>query len=114
MIPRTQKLANELKHQISKIIHDEINDPRIGFITIMRVEISADLQLAKIHYSVLGNEKQKKDAAKGLNSAVGFIKKLVGERVKIRYNPDLKFYLDDSSEFVQHMEDILKEDEEKK
>jgi len=110
---RLDRLSHELQHQVSSIIHDELEDPRIGFVTITKAEISADLQHAKIHFSVLGDKAAKEKAQKGLKSAAGFIRRLIGERMKMRYNPELHFFIDESAEFLQHMDDVLREDKDK-
>ncbi len=114
MIPRTQRLASELKHQIGRIVHDELKDPRIGFVTVTHVEITPDLQFAKVFFSVLGDKREKDAAKKGLESAGGFIKRLIGQRVKMRYSPELKFVLDESYEYAQHIDEILKKEKDKK
>lgn len=96
---RVDKVASAIKEEIGSIIHDELHDPRLGFITVVRVEVTRDLQIAKIYFSVLGTEKQKEDAQTGIESAKGFIRRLVGDRLKLRYTPELIFKLDDSVEY---------------
>ncbi|PIU42161.1 MAG: ribosome-binding factor A [Candidatus Omnitrophica bacterium CG07_land_8_20_14_0_80_42_15] len=114
---RMQRIAAALKHEISKIIHDDLNDPRVGFVTITEVELSADLQHAKIFFTILGSEKNKKDTSIGLKQATGYIKKLIGERIKLRYIPNLTFYLDKANDYAQHIEEVIqkiRKDEDKK
>ncbi len=96
---RVDKVASAIKEEIGSIIHDELHDPRLGFITVVRVEVTKDLQIAKIYFSVLGTEKQKEDAQTGIESARGFIRRLVGDRLKLRYTPELIFKLDESVEY---------------
>ncbi|MBU0633498.1 MAG: 30S ribosome-binding factor RbfA [Candidatus Omnitrophica bacterium] len=104
---RSEKVAQWLKEEVSKIIHDEIKDPRIGFLTISKVEISADLRFAKIYYSILGTEEQKKNAQQGLKSAYKYIRRLLGERLKIKFTPDICFKLDKSCEYSMRMNELF-------
>lgn len=118
MTQRKEKVAQRIKKEVSEIIHDEIKDPRIGFLTITKVELTSDLRLAKISYSILGTPEQEISAECGLKSAQKFIRKLLGERLKIRYTPEICFKIDKSSEYSIYMnkifEQISKEREEKK
>ncbi|MBU2063347.1 MAG: 30S ribosome-binding factor RbfA [Candidatus Omnitrophica bacterium] len=104
---RSEKVAQWLKEEVSKIIHDEIKDPRIGFLTISKVEISADLRFAKIYYSILGTEEQQKSAQQGLKSAYKYIRRLLGERLKIKFTPDICFKLDKSCEYSMRMNELF-------
>ena len=96
---RPGRVANAIRREISNIIHEDLKDPRIGFTTITKVEITPDLRNAKIYYSVLGNEKKVKSTKIALKNAMGFIKGLVGDRMKLRYVPDLLFVRDKSIEY---------------
>jgi ribosome-binding factor A len=89
------------------MIESEIKDPRIGFLTITRVSMSDDLKLARVYYSVLGTEEEREKSEEGLKSARGFIKKLLGQRTRLKYLPDLVFLFDDSYEKEKHIESIL-------
>lgn len=111
---RIEKVAERLRHELSKIIQQELKDPRIGFVTVTGVNITKDLRLARVYFSVLGDKAQKEGVQKGLESATGFIKKLIGQRIRLRYTPDLEFRLDESIEYCQHIDEVLKRIEEKK
>ncbi|MFC1592444.1 30S ribosome-binding factor RbfA [Candidatus Omnitrophota bacterium] len=109
---RQQKVISTLKREISNIVHDELMDTRLGFVTIMRVDLTEDLRSAKIYFSVLGGEKEQKDTEKALKRATPFIRSLIGERVKLRYNPELFFRPDRSIEYsvkIQKEIDKIKE-----
>lgn len=94
---RINKLNKLLKEEISDIIK-KLNDPRIGFVSITDVETSADLRHAKVFTSILGDETEKKESINGLNSAAGFIKHELMQRIRIRYMPNLTFLYDNSIE----------------
>ncbi|KPK39326.1 MAG: hypothetical protein AMJ78_08650 [Omnitrophica WOR_2 bacterium SM23_29] len=104
---RPEKIANEIREHISIIIHEELKDPRIGFVTITRIEVTPDIRNAKVFFSVLGGKEEKERAIEGLNSAVGFIRKLLGTRMRIRFTPELIFKLDESTEYRLHLNEIF-------
>jgi len=99
MTQRQERVKQRIKEEISSILHDKIKDPRIGFITVTRIELTADLQYAKIFYSVLGNEDNKKQAQLGLKSAYKYIRRLLGENLELRYTPEITFKFDTSIEY---------------
>jgi len=105
---RADKVVESIKEEISNIVDREIKDPRIGFVTITHVELKDDLRYAKVFFSKMGTQDEKKKALKGLESATGFIRKLVAERLDLRYAPEIVFKLDESAEYSQHIEDVLK------
>ncbi len=104
---RTGRVQEALRQEISKIVQQELKDPRLGFITITHVELTKDLRFAKVFFSVLGTQKEKVKTLKGLVSAKGHIKGLLADRVKLRYMPEIVFKLDESYEHAQEIYDIL-------
>jgi len=98
MSTRTDKFRTLIKKEVSRIIREDVSDPRIGFISITDVDISPDLRNAKVFVSILGESEQKTKAMDGLTSATGFIKGRLGEIIKGRVVPDLQFILDNSLE----------------
>lgn len=104
---RPERVQEALRQEISNIVQYEIKDPRIGFITITRVELTRDLRFAKVYFSVLGDLKSKQKALRGLTSAKGYIKGLIPDRVKLRFMPEIVFKIDDSLENAAHIYDIL-------
>ena len=114
MSQRKQKVAQRIKEEISRIVHDQIKDPRIGFVTFTRVDLTDDLRHAKVFYSVLGNDEQKLEAKKGLNSAHNYIRKLLAECLELRYTPDFSFKVDESVEFDVHLSEIFEKIEEER
>ena len=90
MTVRSERVKAELKREISVILHDEIKDPRLGFITLTRVEITPDLKNANVYVSVLGDDKAKLDTIKGLKSASGYIQRLIGKRLSLKFVPRLR------------------------
>ena len=104
---RVERVTQAIKRELSNIIHDELKDPRIGFVTLTRVELTRDLRIAKIYYSVLGSDKEKKNSSIALESAKGFMRRLIGERIDLRFVPELIFKEDKSIEYSIYIEQEL-------
>jgi ribosome-binding factor A len=96
---RAEKVAEEIRREVSQIVQEDLRDPRLGFITVTRVELTPDLRFARIFFSVYGDEKQWQGTQEGLDHAVGFIRRLIGERLDLRYVPEIVFKEDHSSEY---------------
>ncbi len=106
---RQDKLQEAIKREVSLIIHDELKDPRLGFVTITKVELTADYRLAKVFYSVLGDEAEYKKCREALASGLGFIRRLVGRRIRMRFTPEILFREDRSSEYSIQIQKVLDE-----
>ena len=104
---RIEKLQELIKQEMSKMLLREIKDPRIGFVTVTDVEMTGDLREAKIYVSVMGNEKKVQDSLKGLQSALGFIRREIGKRIRLRFTPEISFALDTSLDYSEHIQKIL-------
>ncbi|MDP2921132.1 MAG: 30S ribosome-binding factor RbfA [Candidatus Omnitrophota bacterium] len=101
---RSERVEEQLKKEISKILQEDIKDPRIGFTTITRIDLTGDLRYARIYFSIMGDDKAKEESLKGIKSSVGFIRKLIAERMDLRYVPELYFKLDNSIEYSINLE----------
>ena len=106
---RPGRVQEAIRQEISKIVQGEMKDPRIGFITITKVDLAKDLRYARVYFSILGEDKEKKLALKGLNNAKGFIKGLLADRIKLRFMPEITFAIDESLEHAKHIYDILEQ-----
>jgi ribosome-binding factor A len=95
---RQQKVEELIRVEVSEIVHREMKDPRIGFMSITQVEVTPDLRYAKVFISVLGDEEQKRDSIKALTSAAKFIRGELGKRIRMRVIPELDFRIDTSIE----------------
>ncbi len=109
MSKRSEKLAETIHETISSLLSRGLNDPRIGFVTITAVEVTDDLSLARIFFTVMGDAKGRKDSAAGLNSAKGFIRKELGRVLTVRHIPELVFAYDHSQEYGNRIDEILRE-----
>ena len=86
-----------------------VHDPGIGFITLTRVKVSPDLQLARVYYTTLGDDDARRQTARALERATGFFRRHLGERVRLRRVPELQFQFDESVGHQDRVEQILRE-----
>ena len=104
---RIEKLQELIKQEIGKILLMDIKDSRIGFVTVTGVEMTGDLREAKVFVSIMGNDEQIKTSWEGLQSALGFIRREIGKRIKIRFTPEISFELDKSLDYSEHIQKLL-------
>lgn len=105
---RLGRISEEVRRVVSEIIANDIKDPRVNSMTtVTKVEVTRDLGFAKIYISVLGNNKEKEETIKGLESAKGFIRSEIGSRIELRYAPDPIFYLDESIEQAIYISNLI-------
>ncbi|MCR5030049.1 MAG: 30S ribosome-binding factor RbfA [Selenomonadaceae bacterium] len=104
---RMERVQELMKQEISKIILEDVKDPRIGFVTVTRVHVTNDLRSARVFVSLLGSDEQMADCWRGLNRSLGFIRREVGRRVRLRYTPELSLEIDDSMAYSAHIQKLL-------
>jgi len=109
MSRRTDRLGELFREEISKLLQKGLKDPRVGFATISRVDITEDLSYAKVLVSVMGSDKEKRNTLIGLKNSAGFIRQFLGKGIKIRKIPELSFVLDENLEHAMRIESILAE-----
>lgn len=107
---RPGRLSELMQEELSDILRRQIKDPRIAeFCTIMRVDLSDDLRHAKVLVSIMGNESQQKSTIIGLKNATGFIRREVGQRIGLRYTPELSFALDKSVDYSFEIDQLIRD-----
>lgn len=106
---RIERVTEAIKKEASIIIHDKLKDPRLGFVTISRVEMTQDLRYAKIFFSVLGKEEDYQKTKNALNSASGFIRRLIARRINLKFAPEIGFKEDRSGEYSIRIQKALEE-----
>ena len=104
---RVLKVAQAIKEVVSMAILTDLRDPRVEHVTVTYVEVSNDLRHAKVHVSVMGDESKQQLCIHGLNHAKGFLQRKVGNRVDLRYTPQLKFMLDKGVKHSIEVEQML-------
>lgn len=108
MSHRIKKVAHLIKEEISLIFLHKLQDPDFGLLTITKVTVSPDLKLARIYVSIFDKEKRD-DVLIKLNKINGLIRSQLGGRIKLRYVPELTFFIDDTLDYVEKMEGLFKE-----
>ena len=105
MSVKIERLNNEFQEVISEILHKEVKDPDLKFVTITGCDTTNDLSFCKVYFTVLG--KDKTETLKSLRSASSFIRGEVSKRIEIRHTPELKFIYDESIEYGEKIEKII-------
>ena len=101
---KNMRINEEVHRELSNIIRSEIKDPRISPLTsVVSVSVAPDLKTCKAFISVLGNDEEKEETMKGLNSAVGYIRRELAHSINLRNTPEITFILDDSIEYGVNM-----------
>jgi len=106
---RTERLAEELREEVAQMISGELKDPRIGFVTVTRVSLGPDLRQARVFVGVLGTEKQRQASLAGLKQASGFMRRALGQRLRLRHTPELLFQYDEGLEASDRVARLLDE-----
>ena len=104
---RAQRAGRLIQEEISKIIQREIKDPRIGLVTVTGVDITDNLRYAKVFITVF-KEENKEKTLKGLEHAKGFIRREIGQRIKMRFTPEIEFEFDEAAERGARIEEVLR------
>ncbi|HOB87572.1 MAG TPA: 30S ribosome-binding factor RbfA [Bacillota bacterium] len=106
---RARRVAEQIKKEVSQIIREVLKDPRLaGLISVTGVEISRDLRYASVYVSIFGEEEEIQGTLQVLEQATGFIRTELGQRLRLRFVPELSFRLDRSIEYGARIEEVLK------
>jgi len=97
---RSERVADLLQREISRVIGEDLKDPEVGFVTVTGVRVSDDLKHAKVLVSVLGDEKSSEKSLAALGRARGYIRFLIGQRVRLRFTPEISFRTDKALTFI--------------
>jgi ribosome-binding factor A len=106
---RPERVADQVRAEVAQLIAREVHDPGVGFVTITRVRVTPDLQLARVYYTSLGDEKARRETARALGRAAPFLRRQVGQRLRLRRVPELEFFYDESVAHQDRIEQILQE-----
>jgi ribosome-binding factor A len=106
---RPERVADQIRAEVSSIIARDLQDPGIGFITITRVQVSPDLQHARVYYTTLGDRAARTNTARALERAGSFMRRQIGQRLRLRRAPELEFVFDESIAHQDRVEQLLQE-----
>lgn len=106
---RVRRVAEQIKKDVSQIIGAQIKDPRIAGITsVTEVQLTRDLRYASVYVSIYGSDVEKEETLQTLMRASGFIRSEVGRRIRLRYTPEINFFLDNSIEYGTRIDSVIK------
>ena len=106
---RPDRVADQLRAELAHLLSRDVHDPGIGFVTLTRVQLSADLQSARVYYTSLGDEAGRKNTARALGRAVPFLRRQIGSRLRLKRVPEITFVYDDSIAGQDRIEQLLNE-----
>jgi ribosome-binding factor A len=106
---RPDRVADQIRGELGLLLTRDVHDPGIGFVTITRVQLSADLQQARVFYTVLGDEKARRNSERAIDRAIPFLRRQIGSRLRLKRVPELKFLYDESIAGQDRIEQLLNE-----
>jgi len=104
---RPERVGEEIRQELAILLAREVHDPGIGFVTLTRVKVSPDLQMARVFYTTLGDDRVKRETQRALDRATPFLRRHIGARVRLRRVPELRFEFDEAIERQDRIEQIL-------
>jgi ribosome-binding factor A len=107
---RSERLAEEIREQVAQMIASGLKDPRLGFVTVTRVELAHDLGHARVYVGVLGSEAERQKSLQALQQASGFVRRELGKRLRIRHTPEIDFRYDKGLDATDRVARLLEED----
>ena len=106
---RVERLAEEIREEVAAIIGRGVKDPRVGFVTVTRVALNPDLRTAHVNVGVLGDQAERNKTLAALRKAAGFIRRELGQRVRMRHTPELVFHYDAGLDATDRIAQLLAE-----
>jgi len=109
MANRADRVGDQIRSELALLISREVHDPGVGFLTLTRVKVTPDLQLARVFYTSLGDESAQRETARALRRAAPFLRRQLGQRIRLRRVPELEFLYDESIAQNDRIEQILQD-----
>jgi ribosome-binding factor A len=107
--PRPARIGEEIRIELSMLLMREVKDPGVGFITLTEVTVTPDLQIARVYYTTIGDDKARQQTRRALERAKPFLRRQVGRRLQLRRVPELEFFFDESVERGDRIERIIQD-----
>ena len=104
---RPDRVADQIRSELATLLVRDVHDPGIGFVTLTRVQLSPDLQQARVRYTSLGDDKARTATARALERATPFLRRQIGSRLRLKRVPELKFDYDESIAGQDRIEQLL-------
>ncbi len=106
---RAIRIGEQIQQELSDIMLRGLRDPRVGMVTIMSVDVTGDLRLARVYFTVMGDEEAIANCQQGLDSACSFLRRELGKRLRLRHIPELQFRYDTSVAYGSHIEELIRQ-----
>ena len=107
--PRPVRVGDQIRVEIADLLAREVHDPGIGFLTVIHVKVTPDLQQARVYYTTMGDDKARRETQRALERAAPFLRRQLGRRLRLRRIPELQFFFDESIERQDRIERILQD-----
>ena len=104
---RPDRVADQIRHELATLLAREVHDPGIGFVTITRVQMTPDLQHARVYYTALGDERARRESDRALHRAIPFLRRQIGSRLRLKRVAELEFVYDQSIAGQDRIEQLL-------
>lgn len=106
---RVERIQEQVREEVSQMLATEVRDPGVGLVTVTRAKVTADLSLARVYWTIMGDAAERKKTAKALERAAPFVRHLLAERLTLRRSPEVKFIFDESVAAQDRIEQIIQE-----
>lgn len=107
---RASRVADEIYHIVAGAVISDLTDPRIAGATVTRVRMTKDLRVAYVYFHLKADEAQREAAVKGFKSSVGYLKRRIGDEIKLKFMPEIQFFYDEAVDVEERIDDLLKGD----
>ena len=106
---RPERVGEAIRDELAQLLARDVHDPGVGFITLTKVTVTPDLQLARVYYTSMGDAKALRETEKALGRALPFLRRQIAQRVRLRRVPELEFFFDKSVAHQDRIEQVLQE-----
>jgi ribosome-binding factor A len=106
---RAERIADQIKDQVSQLLAFEVKDPAVGLLTVTHVKMTSDMGLAHVYYTQIGDDAERRKTARALDRATPFVRRRLAEDMNMRRAPEVKFHYDENVERQQRVESLLRE-----
>ena len=106
---RVERIQEQVREEVSQMLATEVRDPGVGLVTVTRAKVTADLSLARVYWTIMGDAAERKKTQKALERAAPFVRHLLSERLTLRRSPEVKFIFDESVAAQDRIEQIIQE-----
>jgi ribosome-binding factor A len=104
---RAERVGEEIREEVARLLARGVKDPRIGFLTVTRADVTPDLRVARVYVAAMGDEGQRRKSLEGLRRATGYVRRELGRRLRLRYTPEVVFELDTGLDATDRVAQLL-------